>query len=435
MRIQRASEWRLFARAISCWLALMTLCCLLAGFCFAGNVIAYADDSSSSAGRTALAQDSAGTAFSSAEELVHAAVSGDLFWGGSQLQADDLSVGKDLIGAAGVLDVQNASVYGDVRFAGRSLQLERINAKGDGTVLGQRVLFGSQSKVGGFYCGAEELDFEGTARYLMAYANKVYFDGTVNGDVTLSAQDIVIGPHAKVTGTLNVRSGQDLEVPASARIASIDTSLNNPNAIDQVSEIRAKIAPYFQLGSVLFVVVACALIALLLLWVGDRQLNEAHRVLRAHPLGHVLLGLLSVIALVVATVVCFALVFTIPAGLALLFLLLAALLACVPFTGASLALMFPRFPRSVRAMVGAGVGGGLLFVPYIRWVVASFSLVYLTGYIARSLFVGHDGAYLRALEERRRNAATSGKHEPPDDVNRDQVGSKPQESDTEENRR
>lgn len=386
-----------------------------------GSAAAFADaqagthsSSSSSDAATAqvaLAADSAGTVFSDATQLQHQSVSGDLFWGNTDLSAQTVSVDGDLIGAAGSFAANNTQVGGNIRFAARKVAFDRVVTQRNAILAGAQIAIDSQSKARGVYCAAADVDFQGTARYLVVYANRIYFDGTVNGDVTLSAQDIQIGPHAKVTGTLNVRSGQTPEVPSTAHIAAIDTSLNNPTAIDQVSQLRATIAPFFQVGSILFIVIACALMALLMLWVGERQLEEANRTVRRRPFGHLVLGLLTVLGLVVAMVACIALVFTIPAGLVLLFLLLAALLACVPFTGASLGLLLPRFPRGVKAMLGAGLGGALLFVPYVQWIAVAFSLVYLSGYIARSVFVGHDAEYLWALKEHRDSGGKSAESE------------------------
>jgi hypothetical protein len=392
---------------------LSALVAVLTGLIFVGTFdsTAYAASSSSTQSSAPSSQqmpaDSAGTAFSGDSQLVDRSVSGDLIWGSTQLQAQNLTVGKDLIGAAGSFTTHSSQVAGDLRFAGQTVQLDQLKVGGNATILGREVSIGDQSQMRGLYVGAGDLDYRGTAQYVAAYANSVYFDGTVNGDVTLSAQDIEIGPHAKVTGTLNIRSGQTPYVPDTAQIASIDTSLNNPNAIDFVSETRAKVAPYFQIGSILFIVVASIVVALLLLWIGERQLYEAHRALRRRPFGQILLGLLSVVILVVATIVCLALVLTIPAGLALLFLLLASALVCVPFAGASLGLAFGKFPRTVRAIVGAGIAGALLCVPYVRWVVFAFSLIYLIGYLVRSLFVGHDAAYLESFDAWRRVSGPS----------------------------
>ncbi|MGI6590841.1 MAG: hypothetical protein ACOX1O_04420 [Eggerthellaceae bacterium] len=364
--------------------------------------VSYAASSSTaSADQTLTKGDSAGTLFTSDSNVSNEAVTGDLYWANTQLSGDNLTVGNDLMAGSGQISLSNTEIDGDARLVCRTLTLDKVDIGGNGTFASSTLTISKDSEAKGIYCWANDLSYEGTSHYLLAYGNKIYFNGTVDGDVTLSGQEITIGPDAKVTGTLNVRSGQDLEIPETAQIANVNNTVDNPNAIDQVSQIRAKIAPYFQLGSILFVIIASILMGLIVLWLNPRHLNEARRVFCAHPFGQVLLGVLGTAGVLIATVVCFALIFTIPAGLVLLFLLLAAVLLCVPFTGASIALSFKRFPRSVRVLIGSGAGGALLFVPYVRVAVALASLVYFFGYVLRCLFMGHDDRFNYEITHRR----------------------------------
>lgn len=371
---------------------------------------AHSASSSSSTTQTHDEGDSAGTLFATDTNLSNRKIAGDLYWADTQLTATNLTVGNDLMAGSSQITLRNAEIDGDARLVCGTLQLDKVRLGGNGTFASETLTVGKGSAAKGVYCWANDLSYEGTARYLLAYGNKIYFNGTVDGDVVLSGQEIVIGPEARVTGTLNIRSGQNLEIPPTARIANVNNALDNPNAIDLATQLRAKIAPYFQLGSIFFIIIASILTGLILLWLNSRHLNEAHRVFGEHPFGQIVLGILGVVGLVVATVICFALIFTIPAGLALLFLLLAAALLCVPFTGASIALSFKRFPRSVRVLIGAGAGGGLLFVPYVRLVVALVSLVYFFGYVLRCLFLGHDGQFNYEITHRHDGKSAADEH-------------------------
>lgn len=344
--------------------------------------------------------DTAGTAFSQDSSLSNSYASGDLYWGSQNLSATNVRVGNDLMSIASVMHLTNVEVDGDARLAARAITLDSVNMHGNGTFACDSLSIGKGSTASGLYCGANSLSFEGTAKYLVAYGNKIYFNGTVSGDVVLSAQEIEIGPDAKVTGTLQVRSGQDLDIPSTSSIANVNNTLDNPNAIDQVSQIRSAIAPYFQIGSILFVVVSFILLALLLLWLGGRQMDESARVVRAHPFGMFMMGLLGVVIIAAAAAVCFALIFTIPVGSVLLLMLVIALLMCIPFTGAVIALQMSQFPRAVRAMIGAGGAAALMFVPYVRVVVLVVSLIYFVGYVLRILFMGHDDEFNRQIRQR-----------------------------------
>ncbi|MGI6534947.1 MAG: hypothetical protein ACOX12_00750 [Eggerthellaceae bacterium] len=383
-------------------LAAVLAVCLGSGMAFAASGSSASSTSAHQSSTYAqIPGDTAGTAFSQDSSLSNSYASGDLYWGSQNLSATNVRVGNDLMSIASVMYLTNVEVDGDARLAARAITLDSVNMHGNGTFACDSLSIGKGSTASGLYCGANSLSFEGTAKYLVAYGNKIYFNGTVNGDVVLSAQEIEIGPDAKVTGTLQVRSGQDLDIPSTASIANVNNTLDNPNAIDQVSQIRSAIAPYFQMGSILLVVVSFILLALLLLWLGGRQMDESARVVRAHPFGMFMMGLLGVVVIAAAAAVCFALIFTIPVGFVLLLMLVIALLMCIPFTGAALALQAKRFPRAVRAMIGAGVAAALMFVPYVRVVVLVIYLSYFVGYVLRILFMGHDDEFNRQIRQRR----------------------------------
>lgn len=382
-------------------LAAVLAVCFGPGTAFAAS----GSSSSSSPGANApayspLSGDTAGTVFSQDSTLSNSYTDGDLYWGNQNLTGTNVRVGNDLMSVASTLYLSNVEVDGDARLAARAVTLDSVNMLGNGTFASDNLSIGKGTTAEGLYCAANTLSFEGMAKYLVAYGNKIYFNGTVNGDVVLSAQEIVIGPNAKVTGTLQVRSGQDLDIPSTASIANVNNTLDNPNAIDQVSQIRSVIAPYFQMGGILFVVVSFILMALLLLWLGGRQLDEGARVVRAHPFGQFLMGLLGVVVIAAAAAVCFALILTIPVGLVLLLVLIIALLLCIPFAGASIALQFNRFPRTVRAMIGAGVAAALMFVPYVRVAVLVICLIYFVGYVLRVLLMGHDDEFNHQMKQR-----------------------------------
>lgn len=387
-------------------LCMLLLAAVLAACVGSGTAFAASGSSASSTSArqsstyTQIPGDTAGTVFSQDSSLSNSYASGDLYWGSQSLSATNVRVGNDLMSIASVMHLTNVEVDGDARLAARAITLDSVNMHGNGTFACDSLAIGKGSTASGLYCGANSLSFEGTAKYLVAYGNKIYFNGTVNGDVVLSAQEIEIGPDAKVTGTLQVRSGQDLDIPSTASIANVSNTLDNPNAIDQVSQIRSAIAPYFQMGSILLVVVSFILLALLLLWLGGRQMDESARVVRAHPFGMFMMGLLGVVIIAAAAAVCFALIFTIPVGFVLILMLVIALLMCIPFTGAAIALRAKRFPRAVRAMIGAGAAAALMFVPYVRVVVLVICLIYFVGYVLRILLMGHDDEFNRQIRQR-----------------------------------
>lgn len=342
----------------------------------------------------AIDADSAGTVFTLQNPISGTAIEGDLFWAAGQLDLSGSRVGNDLLAVGREVDFRGSDIGNDVRLAGQDVSFQRVVVQGNVNLAALDISIDRSSAAVGYYCGGGSVSFAGKAKRFIAYGQSIYFDGVVEGDVTLSAQDIVIGPHARVTGTLDIRSGQNLEVlsiPETAQIAHIDTTLNQPNTIDQITQLRASIAPYFQVGSLLFVVVSFILLGLAMYWGFGHKLTEANRLIRRYPLAVVVLACIALMLMFVGVTLGALLVFTLPFAAVMVLVLLLAALCCVPFTGASLALMLRRRIRPVLCVVlGSGLGAALLFVPQVNVVVFAASMVYFVGYLINIAMFGHD---------------------------------------------
>ena len=338
--------------------------------------------------------DSAGTVFTFTTPISNTKVESDLYWAGDTLGLFDSRVGNDVLAFGREVTFSGSNVDNDVRVAGQEVTFADVVVQDNVNIAAFEVEIDSASAATGYYVGGGAIDYEGTSKRFIAYGQTIYFDGVVEGDVTLSAQDIVIGPNAQVTGTLDIRSGQSLElleIPPSAQIAHIDTTLNQPNTIDQITQIRAMIAPYFQVGSMLFIVVSFILLGLAMLWGFGHKLTEANRLVRHYPLAMLVLGCIALMLMFVAVSLGALLIFTIPFAAVVLLILLVAAIVCVPFTGSSLMLMLRRRMRpSVCVIFGTAIGGCLVFVPYVNAVVFIGSMIYFVGYLVNIAMFGHD---------------------------------------------
>ena len=338
--------------------------------------------------------DTGGSTFTFVSPIKYAQIPGDVYWLSNHPQLIGSRVGNDVLGAGFEVEIRHTEVAGDVRVAGQTIALENSVIKGNADIIGVDVSVDSRTAANALYCGGGSVHFEGRSHGLFAYGQSIYFNGVVEGDVTLSAQDIVIGPDAIITGLLDIRSGQNLEtldIPASAQIGRIDTDLDQPNTIDQITQIRAAIAPYFQVGSMLFVVVSFILLGLAALWGFGPKLTEANRLVRRYPLAVLVLGCIAVMLMFVIVMLGTVLIFTIPLAIIIALAFLVSAIFCVPFTGASLALLFRRRVKPALCVIaGTAIGAVLLFVPYVNMVVFAASLVYFVGYFVNILMFGHD---------------------------------------------
>lgn len=358
--------------------------------------------------------DSAGTVFTFQTPIRNTEIFGDLFWAGGKLQLSSSRVDNDLMAAGREAVFTHVDVSNDVRLVAQTITFDNVVAQDNVNLGGFDIAIDSRSTATGFYCGGGTINYEGKSKRFIAYGQTIYFDGLVEGDVTLSAQEIIIGPHAKVTGTLDIRSGQNLAVlsiPETAQIGRIDTTLNQPNTIDQITQIRATIAPYFQVGSLLFVVVSFMLLGFAMYWGFGHKLTEANRLIRRYPLAVVVLGCIALMLMFVAVTLGALLVFTLPFAAAVLLAFLLAAIVCVPFTGASLLLMLRKRIRPVLCVIiGSGLFGALLFIPYVNVVVFAASMIYFTGYLVNIGMFGHDEKHDASFHHRETDAeAPTGK--------------------------
>ncbi len=352
-----------------------------------------------------LSIDSGGSVFTITGTLDSAGISNDLYWAGNSLELSSSRIDDDVLSSGVHLNFKHSQILGDVRVFGQSITLTDTVIGGDVDAIGIDISIDDTSAANSYYCGASTISFSGSAKRFVAYGQSIYFDGVVDGDVSLSAQEIVIGPHARISGLLDIRSGQSLEtleIPAQAQISHLNTSLDDPNAIDQIAQIRSAIAPYFQVGSILFVVVAFALLGLAGLWVFGNKIEEANRLVRRYPFAILVLGVIVLLFMVIITLIGPVLVFTIPLSIIVALLLVVTLICCVPFTGSSVALMLlgKRLRPSFCVVIGAGVGGALLFVPYLNAVLIVVSLIYFVGYMINIVMFGHDNEHDAAFYER-----------------------------------
>lgn len=337
--------------------------------------------------------DSSGTVLSFDGTLTNALVKGDLAWGMTNSAMQNCVVGNDLLVLGSALDVKNAQVKGDVRGASMGFTMDKANVSKQLTYAGYDVNIGPDAAMNACYLLAgDRVSFEGTAGYAFLYAPYLYFNGQVDGDVVVSAQSIEIGPDAVITGTLHIRSGQNVEVPSTASIAAVNTTQEQANTIEQIDQVRSMVAPFFQIGGAVFTLVSFAILAALTVWLFSTRLADANNLVRRKPAQVIVPGIICVVLLPVSIVIFAVLVFTIPVALCLLLFGLLVLIVAVPFAGAALGQLIPtdKLGRYQKAIVGTVVLTLLSQLPYVNIVLWAVCSVYLLGYTAHVLSRSHE---------------------------------------------
>ena len=145
-------------------------------------------------------------------------VAGDAFVAGGRV-ATAGEVQGDLVAAGGDVSV-GGGIGDDLYAAGGDVKVDAI-VNGNARVAGGSVAVGPATVVtGALTLSGGKVRFEGnTHGHLHATGGRVVLDGTVHGDVEVRAEDVELGPQARIGGKLVVHAPSQPVVPEGAQIA------------------------------------------------------------------------------------------------------------------------------------------------------------------------------------------------------------------------
>ncbi len=158
----------------------------------------------------------------------------DHFMAGERVEVTRTTTG-DVIAAGGKV-MLNADVAGDVLVAGGDVRLagpvqQGVLAAGREVVIaetigrnvraaGATIRLLPDTRIGrNATLAGGELDLQGTVTgHLLAAGRRIYINGTIGGDAQLTAEQIELGPDARIQGSLRYRSPNELKRAASAQV-------------------------------------------------------------------------------------------------------------------------------------------------------------------------------------------------------------------------
>lgn len=163
--------------------------------------------------------DTAGNVLATDNDVDPSGVEGDLYWAGQALNLDDASIDRDIIAAGDTLSIRDCTVGGAVRLAARTIDIAKTTVDGSVTVVGQHVVLNSDSTANCFYAIGETVALRGSTKSAALAGNTVTIDGTVEGDVEVWADKLILGKNAHITGTVNAHVSEDPSAPREPRSA------------------------------------------------------------------------------------------------------------------------------------------------------------------------------------------------------------------------
>lgn len=305
-------------------------------------------------------------------------VEGDLYWAGQNLDLDDASIDRDIIAAGDSLSIRDCTVGGAIRLAARTIDIAKTTADGSVTVAGQHVVLNADSTASCFYAMGETVALRGSVKSAALAGDTVTIDGTVDGDVEVWADKLILGKNARITGTVNAHVSEDPERAAGAEVGALKIDRTENEDTSTVNDV---------IGGIVAAALSTCFVALLLEFIFPRATASAAGMLHQRPTPLWVSGLLGTVAIVPAVLL---LIISI-AGLSLAGALLCAVigiaLVSTAFAGCAIARMVGHNQnRYAMAAVGGIIAGVLTAIPLVGDFISGVAFVFMLGYVIQIIW-------------------------------------------------
>lgn len=322
--------------------------------------------------------DTAGNVLATDDDSTPSGVEGDLYWAGQSLNLDDASIDRDIIAAGDTLSIRDCTVGGAVRLAARTIDIAKTTVDGSVTVAGQHVVLNSDSTASCFYAAGETVALRGYTKSAALAGDTVTIDGTVEGDVEVWADKLILGKNARITGTVNAHVSEDPERAEGAQIGALKIDRTENEDTSTVNDV---------MGGIVASVLSTCFVAILLELVLPRATASAAGMLHSTPTPLWVSGLLGTVGIVPAVLL---LIISI-AGLSLAGALMCAVigiaLVSAAFAGTAIARMVGHnMNRYAMAAVGGAVAGVLTALPLMGGFISGVAFVFMLGYVIQTIW-------------------------------------------------
>lgn len=322
--------------------------------------------------------DTAGNVFVSDGDSSPSGVGGDLYWAGQSLSLDDASIDRDIIAAGESLSIRDCTVGGAVRLAARTIDIAKTTIDGSVTVAAQHVVLNSGSTANCFYAAGETVALRGSVKSAALAGSTVTIDGTVDGDVEVWADKLILGKNARITGTVNAHIAQDPERAEGAQVGALKIDRTENENTSTINDT---------IGGIVAAALSTCFVAIILELVFPRATASAAGMLRQRPTPLWVSGLLGTVAAVPAVLL---LIISI-AGLSLAGALMCAVigiaLVSAAFTGTAIARMVGHNQnRYAMAAAGGVAAGALTALPLMGNFISGVAFVFMLGYLIQIIW-------------------------------------------------
>lgn len=322
--------------------------------------------------------DAAGNVLATDGDVNPSGVEGDLYWAGQALNLDDASIDRDIIAAGDTLSIRDCTVGGAVRLAARTIDIAKTTVDGSVTVAGQHVVLNTDSTANCFYAAGETVALRGSTKSAALAGDTVTIDGTVEGDVEVWADKLILGKNARITGTVNAHVSQDPERAEGAQVGALKIDRTENEDTSTVNDT---------IGGIVAAALSTCFVAILLELVFPRATAGAAGMLHQRPAPLWVSGLLGTVAVVPAVLLLIVSIAGLSLAGALMCGIIGIALVSAAFTGTAIARMVGHNQnRFAMAAVGGILAGTLTALPLMGSFISGVAFVFTLGYVIQIIW-------------------------------------------------
>ena len=322
--------------------------------------------------------DTAGNVLATDNDSNPSGVEGDLYWAGQNLNLDDASIDRDIIAAGETLSIRDCTVGGAIRLAARTIDIAKTTVDGSVTVAGQHVVLNTDSTASCFYAAGETVALRGSVKSAALAGDTVTIDGTVDGDVEVWADKLILGKNAHITGTVNAHVSEDPERAAGAKVGALKIDRTENGDTSTVNDI---------IGGIVAAALSTCFAAILLELVFPRATASAAGMLHQRPTPLWVSGLVGTVAVVPAVLLLIISIAGLSLAGALLCAVIGVALVSTAFAGCAIARMVGHNQnRYATAAIGGVAAGALRGLPLIGDFISGVAFVFMLGYVIQIIW-------------------------------------------------
>lgn len=311
----------------------------------------------------------------------------DVFVAGQKVEIAGIETVGNVFAAGNAVVMENSYVESDIFAAGNTVSID-TETSGNIFAAAQEIEVSEDSVAAGVFIAGDVIEFDGKAVTATISGNTVYFGGDVEGDVTITAQNVIIEDDAVVNGKLRVVS-EETELSDDADISDYSWEpLENSELAETVEKTSIFARALHKITSRFYWIPAMLLLTLLLCWLFGKSLDDAKEAIRVNTGEMVLCGALSWCLVPFACLILCITVIGLPLAAMLCAIYVVLLCAGLTFAGASLGrLCFPKLHPVLSSVIGVAIIEFLKIVPFIGVLVSIAADMYLLGYVTRAIYL------------------------------------------------